>query len=362
MKFKFLILSFAFAWIVSCSRSVEDHLNEAVQKHTNAVDSVTATSACTDAFNKSDKITSEIFCKALMERTDLDLSICEADIKNPQFKSLIQNCEADLLKKLVSIENQRNQGLSVHANIYSTASLNLGFELPTLMQVRDLNQVTQLPPDGLSDRQVILTFDDGPDAVISRSILRTLDEVKTKAHFFEVGLRIKKSPETTKLIAAQGHSIGNHSWDHADMQKLTFQDAFDQIKKTHQLLFSVLGSADPFFRYPYGNRTAQIDQLLAEKRMASFLWNIDSNDWRKINKDGSLRTNLQVVNDTMNQLDRRGRGIILMHDIHQRTAELLPELLKRLYVKGYTVVMLQPSDQNLKIRPPLLFDQPNPLP
>lgn len=82
--------------------------------------------------------------------------------------------------------------------------------------------------------------------------------------------------------------------------------------------------------------------------MANFLWSIDSNDWRKINPDKTAHTNAQVIKETLEQLDQRGRGLILFHDIHERTIELLPEFLVQLKKKGYSVVMLQASDSRLK--------------
>ena len=91
-----------------------------------------------------------------------------------------------------------------------------------------------------------------------------------------------------------------------------------------------------------------MNQFLKVHSEANFLWSIDSNDWRKINTDQTMRTNAQVVKETLDQLDQRGRGLVLFHDVHARTIELLPTFLASLYKKGYKIVLLQSSNSGLK--------------
>ncbi|MFZ3228599.1 MAG: polysaccharide deacetylase family protein [Pseudobdellovibrio sp.] len=352
-----VLVSFFF---VCCAPSSKQNLDAAVVQQKISSDPCSASSACTKAFNaeliKFEKSNSDEFCNELVKRSDGDLAICEVDIRNTKFSSLLVNCKSNLTKRMDQIVVNRNQGLQVHANVFSNEDIGLGFKLPTEVQFRDTANGYRAVTGDIKPKQVILTFDDGPEQINTLSVLRTLTEVGAKAHFFEVGQRIQASPEVTKQISEQGHAIGNHSWTHPNMQLMSFEDSVAEIKKTQSLLLSVLGWVDPFFRFPYGNRTPELTQVLTKNQMGEFYWAVDSNDWRMVNTDGSVRTNLQVVTDTVNELDHKGRGVILMHDIHRRTAELLPELLRLLNQKGYSTVVLQPKDSTLKTNPTLLSD------
>lgn len=351
------------AALSSCSQNVaKDSLDVGIAAQIVSTNPCDAATACSNAFvnamykfkedGKSD------FCEELTVRKDSDLAVCEVQIRNPKFAVLISSCKSQLTSKLEAIVSARNVGLKVHANVNSTEPLGLGFKLESEVQERDTSKGYYTVTGDVKPKQVILTFDDGPEPVNTLSILRTLEEAGgVKALFFELGLRVQESPETTKLVAAQGHSIGNHSWDHPNMRTIPFEQAAAQIKRTQSILLKVLGWVDPFFRFPFGNRTPQLDQMLTDNQMADFYWTIDSNDWRMVNADGTVRTNAQVVKETIAQLDKKGRGIILMHDIHRRTAELLPELLRLIAERGYTTVVLEPAQAGLKKAPPILMNQ-----
>jgi hypothetical protein len=128
-----------FLLLSACSKSATENIDVAVEKHISAVGSVEATTACTEAFQKSVHISSAEFCEALLKRTDAEFSICEADIRNPKFSDLIKDCEPELLNRLIKIEEIRNEGLAFHANVFSTGSLGLGFKISADVQYRDLS-------------------------------------------------------------------------------------------------------------------------------------------------------------------------------------------------------------------------------
>lgn len=117
----------------------------------------------------------------------------------------------------------------------------------------------------------------------------------------------------------------------------TFNEATDEIKSGHQALYDVLGWADPFFRFPYGESSTELRKFLNENSTAEFAWNIESEDWRAKPID-------RYINNVLGQLEAKGRGIILMHDIQRRTAEALPQLLRELYSRGFSVVTLRSVD------------------
>ncbi len=345
-----------------CAPSLKSSIDSAVFQQKISTNPCAASSACSEAFDQALKKKQQVgnsetneFCNELLKREDGDLAICEVSIRDEKYQDLISECNPSLMQRLEKISVLRNTGLELQANFTGASELDIvPKKFATQVQIRDTSKGYLAVTGDVQPKQVILTFDDGPEPTNTKSVLNTLAQFGAKAHFFEVGMRVQANPQITQRIAAEGHTIGNHSWNHPNMRKISFEEGLKQIKQTHSLLHSVLGWVDPFFRFPYGNDTAQLNQVLYQNQMGSIKWSIDSNDWRMVNEDKTIRTNLQVITDVMNQLEHRGRGIILMHDIHRRTAELLPELLSRILAKGYTTVMIQPADKSLKTNPPLL--------
>lgn len=325
-----------------CARSAEEDLDAAVQTHKTAQNAGEAEDACRKVFIKAQKnADSGQLCTALKQRTDAEISICEDEIQEAQFAKLISPCKTSLLARIEKIKKDRNEGLS-------TAPGDLSFKIPFAVQYRDLTAgYTAVTGDTLT-KEVILSFDDGPHPTLSKKVVDMLERIGAKAHFFQLGQNVQVYPAVTKYIAAHGNSIGNHSWDHSDFKTLSFEQQLKQISDTNRMIINTIGWVDPFFRYPYGSTTTDMNQFLKDHREANFLWSIDSNDWKKINADDTIRTNAQVVQETLNQLDQRGRGLVLFHDVHERTVELLPTFLTALYKKGYKIILLQAAESSLK--------------
>jgi peptidoglycan/xylan/chitin deacetylase (PgdA/CDA1 family) len=192
-------------------------------------------------------------------------------------------------------------------------------------------------PDFLKRGEVVLTFDDGPAPASTRPILQALAAQCTKATFFMVGEMVAAHPETVREVAAAGHTIGTHTWSHANLRRMS-PDAFKaQIESTFTAAERAAGVAiAPFFRYPYLDYSAATVAYLRSRNIAQFAIDIDSLDWRDHNAQS-------VIRRIMARLASRGRGIILMHDIHPTTAAAVPELLARLKAGGYSVVHLVPK-------------------
>ncbi len=338
----FVILLLVGSLFQGCARSAEEDLDKAVQTHINAKNSGEAEDACRKVFVKAQKNSdSGQLCKALNERGDAEISICEDEIQEPQFAQLVAPCKSNLLMRIAQIRMDRNQGMP-------DVSGNLNFKIPFETQYRDLSAGYVAVTGDTQSKQVVLSFDDGPHPTLSKLVVDMLDRIGAKAHFMEVGQHVAQYPLMTKYIADHGNSIGNHSWDHSDFRTLSFEQQLKQISDTNRVIINAIGWIDPFFRYPYGATTPDMNNFLKAHSEANFLWSIDSNDWKKINSDQTIRTNAQVVKETLDQLDQKGRGIVLFHDIHARTIELLPTFLTALYNKGYKIVLIQASNSGLK--------------
>jgi peptidoglycan/xylan/chitin deacetylase (PgdA/CDA1 family) len=191
--------------------------------------------------------------------------------------------------------------------------------------------------DFLRDKEVVLTFDDGPWPLNTPSVLKTLAEECTTGIFFSIGKHATYYPEILKQVAAAGHTIGAHTWSHATLtnKKLTEQQRKEEIEKGFSAVKWALGgvSPAPFFRFPALQHPPEMVTYLGERNIAMFSCDLDSFDFKASKPQ-------QVIDVTMKKLDKLGKGIILMHDFHKHTAEALPALLRRLKDGGYKVVKM----------------------
>jgi len=191
--------------------------------------------------------------------------------------------------------------------------------------------------DFLADREVVLTFDDGPWPGHTPAVLKALADECTKAVFFPIGKHATYHPEILRQVAAAGHTVGAHTWSHANLnsKKMTDQLARDEIEKGYSAVKLALGAAPaPFFRFPELQHGAAAMAYLGTRNIAIFSCDLDSFDFRA--KDAA-----QIVNTVMTKLDKQGKGIILMHDFQKHTAQALPALLQRLKAGGYKVVQMR---------------------
>jgi peptidoglycan/xylan/chitin deacetylase (PgdA/CDA1 family) len=192
--------------------------------------------------------------------------------------------------------------------------------------------------DFLTDKEVVLTFDDGPWPVNTPSVLKTLADECTKAVFFSIGKHATYHPEILRQVLAQGHTVGTHTWSHLNLnsKKLTEQQAKDEIEKGFSAVKLALGTEPaPFFRFPQLQHNPAMVSYLGTRNVAMWSTDLDSFDFRK----GA--TPEKIVETVMTKLDKLGKGIILMHDFQKHTAEALPTLLARLKAGGYKIVQIK---------------------
>ncbi|HAP45898.1 MULTISPECIES: polysaccharide deacetylase family protein [unclassified Afipia] len=191
--------------------------------------------------------------------------------------------------------------------------------------------------DFLRDKEVVLTFDDGPWPVNTPLVLKTLADECTKAIFFPIGKHATYYPEILKHVAAEGHTIGAHTWSHANLnnKKLTEAQQKEEIEKGFSAVKWALGAApSPLFRFPALQHPPAMVTYLGERNISIWSCDLDSFDFK-------ASTAQKIVDTVMTKLDKFGKGIVLMHDFQKHTAEALPELMKRLKAGGYKVVQVK---------------------
>ncbi len=195
--------------------------------------------------------------------------------------------------------------------------------------------------DFLRDHEVALTFDDGPWPSNTQAVLKALADQCLRATFFPIGKHATYHPEILKQVVAAGHTIGSHTWSHADLQvvmKKGGQDAaIEEIEKGASAVRMMAGAPTaPFFRFPDLRHPPEMLTYLGGRNIASFSTDIDSFDF-KIKKPEELTRSL------IGKLNKLGKGIILMHDFQKGTATALPQILGELQKNGFKVVHMVPK-------------------
>lgn len=189
----------------------------------------------------------------------------------------------------------------------------------------------------LEDKEVVLTFDDGPMRRFTRPILEALDEECTKATFYIVGRMALSDPTTLQDTAARGHTIALHSWSHKRLDLIGAAASKQEIELGLSATKLALGQpVAPFFRFPYLGESSAMRAHLQARNIANVAIDVDSRDFLTRNPSVMRR-------NVMSQLAKKGRGIILFHDIQPATAGGLRALLDELKQKEYRVVHMVPK-------------------
>src|SRR5262245_61391034 len=185
----------------------------------------------------------------------------------------------------------------------------------------------------LNDHEVVLTFDDGPVPRYTNPVLETLASECVKATFFMVGQMARAYPLMVRRVYDEGHTIANHTQNHP-IRKMSVDQAAREIEEGFESLRKAIGdlqAVSPFFRIPGLLRQKSVEQYLAAH--GDMTWSADflADDWTRINDS-------EVARRAISRIEARGRGILLLHDIHPRTVLALPEILNEFKSRGYKIV------------------------
>jgi peptidoglycan/xylan/chitin deacetylase (PgdA/CDA1 family) len=186
-------------------------------------------------------------------------------------------------------------------------------------------------------KQVAITFDDGPDNQFTPQILDKLGELGVKATFFLEGKRIPGNEWVVTRMIREGHIVGNHSYSHPNLRKLSLDKLKGEITRTNQMIQAVIHHSPKLVRPPYGEMSeAGLDWMVANGyRMVN--WSVDSGDWRAGSPD-------QIIEKILSQL--KPGSIILFHcaggtgEDLTPTVKVLTDLANTLKARGYTIVPL----------------------
>lgn len=177
---------------------------------------------------------------------------------------------------------------------------------------------------------VAMTFDDGPSATLTPHLLDLLKERGIKATFFVIGENAERHPEILARAVAEGHEIGNHSWSHPQLTKISDERLKEEIGSTSDAIATATGKKPLLFRPPYGAVNTRVRHVIEDQyAMKVIFWSVDPLDWKR---PGSA-----IVSQRILAAAKPG-SIILSHDIHSGTVEAMPGTLDALLAKGYHFV------------------------
>ncbi|WP_246096646.1 polysaccharide deacetylase family protein [Paenibacillus sinopodophylli] len=200
-------------------------------------------------------------------------------------------------------------------------------------QLDDPDPSSPVSKPAAGEKYIALTFDDGPDQRYTNDILDILKEKGVKATFFVVGQQVKKNPEVLQRIVEEGHSIGNHTYNHKDLSKLNKQQIIQEIKTTDAIIKKTVGYTPVMVRAPYGAVSDTLKVLLKASKRDLVSWNIDTRDWA-----GTSAADMSK----MIKKEAKPNGIILMHSFGSKniknTVQALPGIIDDLVDMGYTLV------------------------
>jgi peptidoglycan/xylan/chitin deacetylase (PgdA/CDA1 family) len=192
----------------------------------------------------------------------------------------------------------------------------------------------------LPDKHVVLSFDDGPHLIHTELVLKVLEKCGITAHFFPVGRQAVRPRKAALLrrTAQAGHMVGSHSHSHQNLQFIPYKDARDEILRGHDEVVQATGVFRPFFRFPFGAgvRSPRLLRVLQKRGLVSMFWNIAV-------PDISVQNSRDLLVRSMASIEKRRRGVILMHDVKRHTLLMLPRMIRLLDEQGYTFAVLDPD-------------------
>jgi peptidoglycan-N-acetylglucosamine deacetylase len=177
---------------------------------------------------------------------------------------------------------------------------------------------------------IALTFDDGPQAKLTPKLLDLLAAHHIKATFFVIGENVAEHPDVVARAAREGHEIGNHSWSHPNLGKMSDEAVRRQVHRAEDAIKAATGLRPTLLRPPYGSLTARQKRWIHDEfRYRIILWDVDPLDWKR---PGPSVVRNRIVKET------RAGSIVLAHDIHPGTIEAMPAILDQLESKGFKFV------------------------
>ncbi len=247
-----------------------------------------------------------------------------------EFKTKINDAVANVAyndQKVIFYLNSSN------TNTYEDVTLNRNVVESMLKYTLENNELkTKTPPKPkpvakqVSEKLIALTLDDGPGRY-EDDFIALFNKYNIKATFFYIGQNIDANPGVVKRVFDAGHEIGNHTYTHPDLRKISTAKMDEEVSKTTQAILKATGKEPTFIRPPYGGVNNAVRQHL---NMPIIYWNVDSEDW-KLRPD----TN-KIVDKVMREV--HDGAILLFHSLYKSSYDAIETIIPRLQQQGYRFV------------------------
>lgn len=175
-------------------------------------------------------------------------------------------------------------------------------------------------------KKIALTFDDGPCAGCTDQLLDGLKKRNVKATFFLIGKNAENNPKLVRRIYEEGHLIGNHTYSHVEITKVSDEEAIQELQKTDQIIWKITGEHVQYMRPPFGAWQKELESRL---EVLPVLWTVDPLDWTTENVE-------EIVNKVVTET--KENDIILLHDCYKSSVEAALRIIDDLQKEGYEFV------------------------
>lgn len=205
------------------------------------------------------------------------------------------------------------------------------FQDHTIVEEQEIsspNAIAYVADSIMEKPRIAITFDDGPNATYTPKLLDGLKERGVKATFFLIGQNIEKgnNNEIVKRMYEEGHLIGNHTYHHVEITKVSNEEAYQEIMKTNEVITDITGEEVQFMRPPFGLWQKELEQKI---HVLPVMWSIDPLDWATENVD-------EIVNKVVTEVEEN--DIILLHDCYDSSVKAALKIVDLLIAEGYEFV------------------------
>ena len=277
---------------------------------------------------KQDSVIAEL--QQQMEDADEELADMQGQLEEAQeeMKSQKKKYENKLKDKDALIDKQKKTIGSLRTQI-SQKKTTTGKNGKTTTTV-DQNLPEREYGDLSGEKLVALTFDDGPGPYTER-LLNAMKKRGVKATFFVLGNRIDRYPELIKRMEKEGHAVGNHSYDHPNLTRLSAAGVKSNMNKTAKKIEKLIGHKPEVMRCPGGACNKTVKKYAADAGIPIIYWDVDTRDWES-------RNVTKIMNVAFGKNGIENGSIVLMHDIHEPSVNAAIKMMDKLKKQGYTFV------------------------
>ncbi len=197
------------------------------------------------------------------------------------------------------------------------------------------DRATTLSQSPADRPEIALTFDDGPNPVFTPQVHRVLQQYEVSATFFCIGQQVQRYPDLVQQASQEGSAIGNHTWNHPHLTRLSPAAIRWQLSTTSAAIRQAIGVPPDLFRPPYGATNATVRSIASQLGLRQILWTIDTRDWQ--------RPGVSAIVSTVLAKAKNG-SIVLMHDgggNRSQTVQALPQIITKLQQRGFTFVTVE---------------------